>query len=332
MIARLTVAIPFPIVVADGATFPLYNYEDGGYIIAARPPVRTEPPLHVDLPTDIRLDGVVAFAANALQFDFHKPEFDRRSKKDVFDPPVELMQRTVKGFIVRLRYVTRSAHVQPVDLTRGATWRLQYLNDDESELSPAPELVRARGGKTWSISLTSIPSDVWESMHELEPDWEPPVWDDILLDATNALPRIGTAVVLAATALEVFIADVLERLAKNSDVPGDVWQWMNERRDIDRNPSTEEQFDALLKHFAGHSLKEETKLWQAFTELRTARNKFVHEGTARVGGNSITNERASQLIASAVEIIGIVRGWLPADHQWTQFQSKSQLSFTLPLT
>jgi hypothetical protein len=331
VIARLTVVVPFPIVVADGEIFPLYTYENEGYTISARPPVKTEQPLHVDLPNDIRLDGKVAFAANALRFDFRKAEFDRRSDRELFDPSVELMQRTVRGFIARLRYVTRSAHVQPVDLARGATWRLQYLNDDESELPPQPELLRGVGGKVRSISLTSVPLDVWESIHELEPDWAPPVWDDILLDATNALPRIGTAVVLAATALEVFIADVLERLAKNSDVPRDVWQWMNERRDIDRNPSTEEQFDVLLKHFVGRSLKDEQKLWQIFTELRTARNKFVHEGTARAGGNPITFERAGQLVASAGEIISTIRGWLPAEHQWTQFQSKSQLSFTLPL-
>jgi hypothetical protein len=168
-------------------------------------------------------------------------------------------------------------------------------------------------------------------VYALEPDWTAPVWDDILLDATNALPKIGTAVVLAATALEVFIADVLERLSAKGDVPPDIWQWINDRDNWLKDPSTEEQFDMLLKHFVGHSLKEETTLWPAFKELRTARNTFVHEGRATVGGAELQLARASQLVGHATDIIRIVRNWLAPEHQWPQFETKMELSLTVPL-
>lgn len=332
MIARVTIAVPFVIIVPEGATYNLYTYEDDGYHITARPPVKSDVPVLAELPASVEIDGSPAFAANALQFDIQKAEFDRKRAGDAMDPPAALLQRAVSGFISRFRYVARAAHVQHIDFEHGTTWRLQYLSDDGSELAEDPALVRGRGGRKWSFSFASLAPSIWDRMHDLPPDWIAPVWDDILLDASNALPNIGTAVVLAATALEVFAADVLERLAADGDVPAEVWEWINKREDWVQEPSTEEQFDVLLQHFSGHSLKEETKLWQDFKELRTARNKFVHEGEARVGGKPITLERAAQLVAAATNVIQAVRKWVPPERQWPQFDSKVQLSFVFPLT
>jgi hypothetical protein len=41
----------------------------------------------------------------------------------------------------------------------------------------------------------------------------------------------------------------------------------------------------------------------------TARNKYVHEGVARVGRNLVTSERAGQLLGKVREILD----WLEAD-------------------
>lgn len=318
-------------VVPDGATYLAYSYDEDGYTIIARPPQKTDVPLPSDTPESIELDGKAGFAANAIQFDFIRSEFDRRRERAQPDPPVALMQRAVESLIARMRYVARAAQIEPLDFVKETIWSLEYLNDDGSELSEDPDLVRRLRGRHWTWSVVAVTPGIWDRMHELEKDWKSPVWDDILLDATNALPRIGTAVVLGATALEVFVADVLNRLASTGTIPVDIWKWINDRENWLKDPSTDEQFDALLKHFTGHSLKENSDLWQGFKELRTARNKFVHEGRALVGGREVDRIKAAELLANAAKTIDLVRGWVPAEHQWIVFNEKVELRIVTQL-
>lgn len=331
MIARLTVAVPFAIAVPEGSSFALWSVEEDGCQIVSRPPVKTDLPLHVDVPDDIQLDGGRAFVANALQIDFRKPAFNRRRDGEQ-DPPMALLQRAVTSFLARLRYTTRAAQIHPIDLHSGATWRLQYLNDDESELLADPALHRGLRSRAVSISFVSLTPAVWDAAHKLDSEWASPVWDDILLDATQALPAIGTAVVLAATALEVFISHILDKLAAGGQMPEGVWNWLNNRDSWLKNPSTEEQFDVLLKHFTGHSLKEQSKLWQGFRELRTARNRFVHEGAATIGSQFVSREKAEQLVGVARDIIATVREWLPSEQRWPLLEPRVQVTFQLPVT
>ncbi|MFZ5861218.1 MAG: hypothetical protein ACOYXR_00005, partial [Nitrospirota bacterium] len=255
MLARFYVHTPFVMIVPNNTYFTAYTYVDEGYHVTAMPPGRSDVPIHADVPDNLEANGVSSFAANTLQFEFRKDTYCRE-KDSPMDPPEELLRRAITGLLARLRYVTQGAQVTPIDFPRGS-WRLQYLHDDGTELEPKEGLVRGRGGKAWTWSFVSVTPPVWDDIHSLEPGWIPPRWNDILLDATASLPKIGTAVVLAATALEVFIADVLTKLSTQGDITPDVWQWLNNRRDFDKNPSPDEEFDVLLKHYVGHSLKEE---------------------------------------------------------------------------
>jgi len=97
-----------------------------------------------------------------------------------------------------------------------------------------------------------------------------------------------------------------------------MWKWINERDFWLKQPSTEEQFDQLLHVLCGHLLKEELPLWDAFKHVRTARNTFVHEGSARIGKDLVTEQSAGQLIAKATEIIKKIRLWLPAELRWPE--------------
>lgn len=331
MIARLTVATPFPIYVPEGAQYKGYSYEVDGYEVIARPPVKTDIPLVGDAPENVTIDGVSAFAANALQFDFRRDTFDRRREGGKVDPPIDLIQRVVASFVSRLRYVARAAHVQPIDFPTGSAWRIQYLSDEGTELPEDEKLVRGLSSKKVSVSFVSLPPKVWDSMFELDSEWRPPVWDDIYLDAIDSAPDVGTSVVLAATSLEVFIADILERLQATSPLPPDVWDWINKRDNRLKEPSTEEQFDVLLRHFVGHSLKDEPTHWEAFKNLRQARNTFVHEGTARIGNNRVDTARARSLVKSARDIMKTVRTWLPEEVLWEEVEPKIELQFTIPL-
>jgi hypothetical protein len=132
-----------------------------------------------------------------------------------------------------------------------------------------------------------------------------------------ALPSVGTAVVLAATSLEVFISTLLDQLASKQGVSDNLWKWIRDRDGKAlQQPSVEDQFDVLLKEFTGHSLKEDAVLWEAFKNLKSARNSFVHEGTARIGNNALTKDDAHVLVGRVDGIIGRIREWIPENIRW----------------
>ena len=129
------------------------------------------------------------------------------------------------------------------------------------------------------------------------------------MHAYRALPSIGSAIVLAFTAVEVYIEQALDDLAADKLAP-ELWKWIkNRNNNIDKCPNTEEQLDFLLKILGGKSLKFYPQLWQRFVELRKARNSFVHEGCAiRLEDKKpLSKEEAQKLITAAWEIINFIR-------------------------
>src|SRR5262245_29826657 len=268
MLAQLYVLLPFSITVPEGEQFTIYEYADEGYGVRLYPPRRSDRLVPQEEQVDqVQIDGAPAYQADALRIDFHKESFDRSKERiaaRMFDPPQEVVRRVVSSFIVRLRHVAGAAHVRPLDFP-AVTWRIRYLNDDETELEQDERLVRGLGALSFSFRWTGLTKQVWEDLHKLPPDYEPPPWEELLLDAHSDLPRVGPGVVLAATALEVFIGHALDDLAARSPVPPALWDWLNDRDDKHYlQPSVEEQYDGLLKFFTGHSLKTEARLWESF--------------------------------------------------------------------
>ena len=318
MIARLFVLLPFKLTVPEGQQYPVYEAEDSGYKVRFYPPGRSDyaPPIAEE--DKIAIDGVSAFQADALRIDFQKENFDRRADT-LYDPPEPIVDRAINFFLIRLRHVARAGQVRPVRFPL-VTWRMQYLNDNESELKEEAGLVRGRGVKSFSSSFIALTNKIWTDVFSLPPDYEPPPWESLLLDATDEMPSIGPALVLAATALEVFISRVLDRLAPTKVIPPELWHWINERGNRLKEPNLEEQYDALMKLLTGHSLKDEPLLWEAFKNLKDARNAFVHEGIAKIGQTPVSTESANKLIASASNIIAKIREWLPNELHWPEFK------------
>ena len=116
-------------------------------------------------------------------------------------------------------------------------------------------------------------------------------------------------------------------LAQAGAVPTPLWAWISKRGDYLREPTVEEQYDALLKFFMGHSLKEEPTLWTAFRNLKTARNTFVHGGAAKIGGIPVSLETARKLVLSASDVISKVREWLPSGLHWPYSSATFGLKF-----
>jgi hypothetical protein len=152
---------------------------------------------------------------------------------------------------------------------------------------------------------------------------------ELLLDAMGLLPRVGPSLVLAATALETRIAEVLDLLEGRNPLPGGLWQWINDRGDYRKEPSTAEQFDVLLRVMSGRSLKDDAGLWEAFQNLRDARNSFVHEGVARIGKRpeAVTVDAAGTLIQQCWRILEWLDEFVPVERRVLLPEIMAQVEF-----
>jgi hypothetical protein len=279
----------------------------------------------------IRMDGDQVLESDVIQIDFVADSFDRRIDESPDDPPIEFVFRILNGFLRRFRTVGRAFQLQSLNPQR-TTWRIQYLNDDGTPLEPEEGLFRGRGTGRMSYRLVGLPLHTWQRIHELPLEYAPPPADDLLLDAFGLLPHVGAAVVLGFAALETQIESVLDQLALAHDVGSELWAWINDRNDYRKAPSTGEQFDSLLRAVTGDSLKDRPPLWEAFANLRAARNTFVHDGEAVLGGSPVSSDRALELLQRAGDVMDWVEGLVPEadrrprDEQLTEFEITSQLS------
>lgn len=320
MIARLYVHMPFALTVPSEDQFRLYEYDDGGYIVTVFPPGRSDASPSLDESLEVRINGLLTFEADTLRIHFRKESFQRDRNGDVLDPPVDIIEKAINSFLLRVRHVTRSPRVHPLD--GSFSWRIQYLNDDETDLPKDDNLYRGKGGIHFSVRPNPLTPSVWEDVNSLPADYSPPPWEELILEAHGELPRVGPAVVLALTALEVLIGHILNELAQRSSMPMGLWNWINDRNDYARNPSLSDQYDFLLHVLTGHSLKEEAKLWESFKNLSTARNKFVHEGIATIGDIKVSPKTAEDLVTSAAKIIAKVHEWIPEQVKWPVFEHR----------
>jgi hypothetical protein len=305
--------MPYTVIVAVGEEFPIYESTDGDYKIRFLPPMRDVALLSGRRPTNLTLNGKPAIEANVMRIDFHKNDFDRKADS-LIDPPEAIIQRAVGEYHSRLRFIARAAHAHAASFPANQ-WRLDYTNDDGSPLESREGYVKGRGTIEIQWSYVAMSREVWDSMFSLPHDFEVPIWDGLHLDAVAALPNVGTAVVLAATSLEVFISVLLDKLASEQGMSASLWEWIRDREGrILQQPSVEDQFDVLLKQFSGHSLKEEAALWEAFKNIKSARNTFVHEGIARVGNVALTKDDAAALVGRVNGIVDKVREWITSTH------------------
>jgi hypothetical protein len=338
MIARLFVVLPFALSVPAETQFNVYESEWSHYRVRLFPPTRRSQAGANNDRFEIEVDGLPAIQSDVLQIDFMKEHFDRSAKtpseleRTDCDPPHEVINEILEWFLLRLRHVTRAANIRPLNLF-DTEWRLVYLNDDGSELPKEKGLVPSRGASVASISWIVLTNTIWDSVHTLPPDYSAPPWEGLLLDASLPGASIGNSIVLAATALEVFIAHVLDALAASAPISSELWSWINNRSDHTRKPSVEEQYDVLLRILSGHSLKEEKELWQAFMNLKTARNSFVHRGIARVGksGDIADAAAAKSFVSTALAIIEKIRIWIPEQHHWKQYSHKFKVVASVQL-
>jgi hypothetical protein len=132
------------------------------------------------------------------------------------------------------------------------------MTDAGEELPSSVELFKMATARRFSPSLNILDKAEWDAAVNCTLDADVPIYIPLILDAEATLPDIGTAITLASTALETLIERHLGRLAAAKCAPPELWSWITKRGFFLKEPSTEEQFDRLLKIFSGKSLKDES--------------------------------------------------------------------------
>ncbi len=289
MLARLEVLLPFQWCVPESSTFTIFEREVDGYKIRFLPPGRSDALPKARHSEEMAINGSKAFSADVLVVEFEKDEFDRRQDGPI-DPPEILINDVINEFLNRVRYVGNAHMVRPIDFPSGSPWNLRYLTNEKEELEEQEGLCRERMLRRFYFSWTALTPQIWDDVFGLPDNSSIPHWNNLLLDAQNALPDIGPAIVLAYTALEVFISETLDALALKKEISPEFWSWIKQGgRDYNyiKAPSTADQFDALLQELAGISLKSNSDLWMGFRSIQQARNSFVHKGRAEIGKKTL---------------------------------------------
>lgn len=328
MIAKVEIVLPYCFSVPVQENFNIYQYQWEDYSISFHPPKKSTESDRKTAARDITMNGKAAFNADVLCITFQKNNFARQEGGDI-DPSVILLENVANEFLGRLRYVTNASQIRLINLSK-CSWELVYKNDDGTDLPKEPGLVHGHGRVPFSVSVIGVTADVWDSVHELEPFKPLPSWKNLLLDAKAMLPEVGPALILAFTALEVFISQILDQMAVHINLDVNLWKWINNRGSL-KEPSIEENYDALCRILIGRSLKENNDLWEAFKHLRKARNSFTHEGLAVVGGTEVSDEVAAKLIGRAGEIIEFIKNELPDELKWGEFKHNFKLGFSFPI-
>lgn len=329
MIARLHVQLPFFILVVKNAQFVGYRYEIEGIEVRPHPPIkRTDLNRDGFQPREFKIDGEPARECDILRIDFHSPEFNRKSDGSR-TPSNELIKTVVNDFICRLRYTTLGHWINELDFPN-CFFQLEYLNDDYSKLDEIPGLIREDLRFKYSLNILNLTPKTWDDVHSLAVGEKLNSWRSLILDAKDLLPRVGPAIVLTYTALEILITKSLSIEAPKK-VGEDIWRWIEEI-DYRKAPSVSEKYDELSSIVFGFSLKSDSVLWEGMKNIRSARNSFAHEGIAIIGNDEVTLAKAIELIEKATQIVELFEGMLPDSRQSKKFSHKVEVTFSLPIS
>jgi len=353
MIARFHILLPYQLEVPADLDAEPIRISAGGYDIVIYPPYQTiaqsedatgtspvpalevldklfpnpDPRIH----ETVLIDDRPVVRVNALLLDCYKPEFNRDQSEDgepdVTEPPIDMVFEIINSFLLTLRIVGQIAIIKPLE-NNAVYWRMDYYNDDGTPVIKEEGKINGRFVTGFKWSAHSIIEQVWKKTKEVYPHYRINHWDQLILDARKVLPEVGASIVLVNTALETFIKAALNFLAIENEYSKEFWNWLYDRNPLLKNPSTDEQFDNLLKMLAGSSLKDEIELWEAYKNIKKIRNGFVHEGKLELGDIPVDIYLAGQLIEKAKRIIEWVEQFLPIELIRPKAEEHAQVQFT----
>lgn len=361
MLARFRVLLPFAFHIPFDAGLDPASFDFEEYRVTVYPPmqanvdssvadVTSEIPIldaianldaaRLTTPTKaVMVNGKETVTANLLQIDFIAArDFERpRGGSARTDPPVDLFFQLANQLIQTIRSFASLPNVRPLNSDSILGWRIEYLTDEGEQLNKDPDKSRSvqSGVTRWRTNV--ITKEVWKNAAHDFRNFEPYVWDSLLLDAYAQADDVDAAIVLANAALESAIDFALEMLARESSVSRQSFDWLiNRSGDYIRQPSVKEKFDELLFLISGHSLeKEKSDLWESLKDLRCARNSMVHRGKAVLKKGKKATEKdvdvtlAKELLGKAKEIIDWLESLLLADIRREKLKTPYHLAFNV---
>ena len=334
MIASFKVLLSHPLTLLKGQILEPLAGEEGDYKFVVPPPYQsnvTEADLQFSSQTslvelayklgpnpnpqstpNVSINGMETIQANVLCVNFIRSDFDRSSPSPLYDPPLEIAFSVANEIVTAFRCIMGAHFLNP--LTPDNTyWRMDYANDDGSQLKEEQGKYRSHMKQGFRFSFVVASGETWKVITEIPPSYKPPVYQVLFLDALNHLPQIGPCIVLAFSAIEVLSSAVLEHYASTESKPSGIWEWINDRQEYWREPSISDKLDRLLSCFAQKTLKDEKSLWQSFKELKEARNSFTHTGIASIGDREISANEAVRLVNETKRIIDWLIALLPEE-------------------
>ena len=284
----------------------------------------------------VKVNGKETIQANLLQIDFKTGrDYNRtRGGKEV-DPPLKSFLAVANGFLEKFRSIASVPSIKRLTLETIPAWRIKYLTDTGDKLEKDENLVRSVHSIKTKWQSNILTPNLWNKATEDFMDFTPYVWDSLLLDAHAQSEDTNAAIVLANAALEAAVDFALEVLARSSKVSYQSYEWLANKRDFTKQPSAKEKFDEMLYLVTGRSLKtEEEQLWQAFLNLRDARNSMVHEGKAVIKKGKkkvpVDSQVAANLTKEAAKIIHWLENLLPEELRRQKIKYDYEMNLTVP--
>jgi hypothetical protein len=238
-------------------------------------------------------------------FEFTAEDFERTKDHLLKNwPLIKAVYKVANDFLARLRAYARLPQIRAL-VPAHDSWQVEFLTDDRHLLPEEDGKLRMMRNSSLEVGVFAFKADAIKTVIEKWAAPEPYIWDQLLLDAHSLWPNVGSSIVTAFAALETFIAWALENLqSTNHAFPDEVWKWIINRGNFIKDPSVEEQCDALLSILAAKSLQSDQGLWTTFKEIKDARNSLAHEGLAKLrNGTPVDAPKARMLIDRAARII-----------------------------
>jgi hypothetical protein len=246
------------------------------------------------------------------------------------------------SILKRLRYVSKQAEL-PADHALQFPWEIEAL---PATVFPPTTITACKVRD--SFVDTPITMDAVREAGELPLDFNPPVYDTLLLDAMKLSLQSDYrgAILYAAIAVESMATSVIgeeyERLLQASPVPDyvrviEVAIGGGQRQRLDpiyRSLTTRGRFELLMHEVPLYVLRrslriENEPLSQRAVALYRTRNELAHAGEAEFGDQTLPITRAGSIAAlsCAVEVFGWfgVRGnYAVPRGEWRDLQRESQ--------
>jgi hypothetical protein len=221
MIARLTILLPFNLLIREGDDLPVLDVQQPERRIrfypprhyAARPstgssmmaPFAALRDAHPPLFSDSQTVGNKRTAeVDVLVLDIIKPEFDRKSDQIArHNADIQAAFDAANSILGRIRVYARASQIRPLEMGHDP-WQVLYLTDDGKELEPEEGKFRFVTGAFSIIGYPAVLPESIQLVADRQTTDEPYSWDNLLLDAYSLLPHVGSSIVMANAALEVF--------------------------------------------------------------------------------------------------------------------------------